>query len=194
VSVLGSLRGRARRPLDRLVRAGYLLVLRREPDPGGAALHAAAMARGRSFADLLEDLAGSDEFATAHPPVESSPHVAELMCRVAHAVVLRRDADADAVAHWRRELEQGASWQSLVSGMLASPEFTEIAESGQGLLPLSMLWRIDELLQTVQHHDERLAALERAVQRLSARAWDGEAVARRLGALEDRRDAAAPER
>lgn len=98
----------------------YCLLLGREPDGGGLRDWSAKLESGSSLADVLQAIAGSDEFAARHRTdfLSDAGYVRQL-----YRLLLGREPDGQGLADYAGRLKAGMARAELVAALVSSDEF-----------------------------------------------------------------------
>lgn len=130
-----------------LLRAAYLVLLKREPDAPGLDRHLERLDAGDSWLSILTSFVRSDEFAALHARDPASPHA---VVRAAYRSVLWRDPPQEALDWYTAQLAGGLSVAELVD-------------------VLSELDDVPTVAAAIDEHRRRRAAAEREHRALANR-------------------------
>ena len=175
------------------VTGAYRVVLGRQPDLDGAVTFTRQIEDGVGVGSVIAQLALGGEFEARMARLDELQATAarieaergtvtrmgaELVVRLVYAIVLRRAPDEAGLEHHVNALLAGTSWHHVLTAIVDSQELRDKADDPAFWDGLGLLAQAGDLVRRVNDIEQRL-------DRLNARQLDGEAVQRRLAAIED---------
>ena len=162
---------------------GYENVLHRAPDAGGLQAYTAALAQGESRAQVLDNLAQSQESRQVNLGVAGDHDDAEVT-RL-YGAALDRAPDPSGLGTYARLLDQGQSVAAIAQDLVGSPEFAGLYGGlGNGAF-------VQALYQNVLHRSADAGGLANYTAQLNAGVSRAVIVAGFADSLENRLDTAA---